>query len=186
MKKRVLLVMVLAVIIAEGVFAQSRPPAIARDKVLVNAGIGFGMFSGLGSSMGIPPIKLAIDFLLPDTSITLGGLAGIRSWSFGSLWGSDYTLYQVAIGARGMYHFNAAKGSRSAFLRKLDPYLGLSLGYVFVFDNDDSYLGSSYFNYFLWGINAGARYFFTKGFGMYLELGYSDFDIISVGLTFKF
>jgi hypothetical protein len=63
-----------------------------------------------------------------------------------------------------MYHFN--------FLKNLDTYAGLTLGYVIqTFDGGD-YSGSAYegVSFFLFGVNIGARYFFTESIGAYLEV----------------
>jgi hypothetical protein len=92
----------------------------------------------------------------------------------------------IGFGARGAYHFN--------FIEKLDVYAGLTLGYVIqsavvtygsAWDNipKTDYPATSFF---LFGVNIGARYFFTNNIGAYLELGYSGLQVASVGLSVKF
>jgi hypothetical protein len=167
------------------------PPAIADDMVLINFGIGLG-YSSWGYKIGLPPIRLSADFELPiPIPITVGGMVGIRTWTYSWyswLFRDDFTIFEIPIGVRGMYHFNFAAFTDNSFVRKLDAYAGLTMGWVIVFDNykGDSYYWSGRDSYFLWGVNAGARYFFNDVIGLYLEVGVSGFDYASFGLTLKF
>jgi hypothetical protein len=193
MKKGVL-ILVLAVIAAEGAFAQtwydSYAPGIDESKVFINAGIGYGFSSYL---LGIPPISVSADFKLPvKAPITVGGTAALSTWRYSTSAGVpdsnvDVTWMNIGFGARGAYHFNFAKN--------LDTYAGLTLGYVI--QTADVKYGSAYDSmpkpttytgvpFFLFGANVGARYFFTKNIGAYLELGYSGLQVVSVGLSVKF
>jgi hypothetical protein len=195
MKKRGWLILVLVAFAAGGAFAQnwydSYAPGIDASKIFINAGIGYGFSS---YSMGIPPISVSADFKLPiKLPITVGGVAALSTWkrSIASVPGfadSDIsiTYRNIGFGARGAYHFN--------FVKNLDTYAGLTLGYVIqsadvkygsYYDSvpKTSYDGNSFF---LYGFNIGARYFFTKNIGAYLELGYSGLQIASIGLSVKF
>jgi hypothetical protein len=194
MAKKGILVLVLAGLLAGGAFAQtwydSYAPGIDAGKVFINTGIGFG-FSAY--SMGLPPISVSADFKLPvNLPITLGGTAAISTWkdSYGSgIFENNITYTNIGFGARGMYHFN--------FVKNLDTYTGLTLGYVVqtakvkygsYYDNLPSSFKTSYdgTSFFLFGFNLGARYFFTNNFGAYLELGYSGLQVVSLGASFKF
>jgi hypothetical protein len=192
MKKGVL-ILVLAAAAAGGAFAQtwyeSYAPGIDESKVFINAGIGYG-FSAY--SLGVPPISVSADFKLPiNLPITVGGTAAISTWNYSTSAGIsnsdiDVTYVNIGFGVRGAYHFN--------FVENLDTYAGLTLGYVI--QTADVTYGSAYDNipktdypgisFFLFGVNVGGRYFFTKNIGAYLELGYSGLQVVSAGLSVKF
>jgi hypothetical protein len=190
MKKRVLVFLVLATVAVGGAFAEwydSYAEGIDASNVFINAGIGYR----LGGGKGIPPITVSADFKLPiKMPITLGAMASLSTdgpyetmtgfdpvaykWTYGK-----YTLMDIGIGARAMYHFG--------FLKNLDTYAGVTLGYTIqtsTGDAKDWYKGVSYF---LWGAKLGGRYFFTNNIGAYLELDYLVlFFTPSVGLSLKF
>lgn len=193
MNKKALLVLVLAVAAAGGVFAQewynSYAPGITDNRFFVNAGIGLGPSGGY--DRGVPPISASVDFKLPvNVPITVGGIGTFSTWnrSIGAGPASVEINYRnIGFGVRGMYHFN--------FLQNLDTYAGLTLGYVY--QSADVKYGSYWNNhpfkvdypgdsFFLWGFNIGARYFFTDLVGAYLELGYSGLQFIGLGVSFKF
>jgi hypothetical protein len=191
--KKSILVLVLVAAAAGGVFAQewynSYAPGIDESKVFINAGVGYGLST---YSMGLPPISVSADFKLPiSLPITIGGTAALSTWGYSTSAGVpnsdiDVTYMNIGFGVRGAYHFG--------FVKNLDTYLGLTLGYVI--QTADVKYGSAYDNipktsydgvsFFLYGFNIGARYFFTKNIGAYLELGYSGLQVASIGLSVKF
>jgi hypothetical protein len=181
MKKRIFVALILITVIAGGAFAEwynSYAPGIDESKVLINAGVGVGL--GYGST-GIPPISAAVDFKLPVTvPITLGAIGTFGTWGY-DLLGVSYSLTTIGIGGRGNYHFN--------FVKNLDVYAGLTLGYVIMsYKFETGSLGNLGGNAgsFWYGGQIGARYFFTKNIGAYVELGYNALQIAGGGLTFKF
>jgi hypothetical protein len=197
MKKiKVILVLVLLGVATGGAFAQvwdRYAPGIDSSKVLINAGVGFGLLLS-GYDLGLPPISVAADFKLPaKVPITLGGLFAISSrsytydYSYYSVTrGYKFTYTDIGFGLRGMYHVNFAKN--------LDTYAGLTLGYV-ISTSKTEYTGTwgttdksepIDYSYFLYGFNVGLRYFFTNNIGAYLEVGYSGLQIASLGLSLKF
>lgn len=184
--KKGFLILILMVIAAGGAFAQTwydrYAPGIDAGKVFINAGIGLGPTGGY--DMGIPPLSASADFKLPvKLPITLGGIVTFAQWKYSipSFLGSDYAFAwnNLGIGVRGMYHFN--------FLKNLDTYAGLTLGYVIQSFDGGDYVGSAYegASFFLFGANIGARYFFTKNIGAYVEVGYSGLQFASLGLSIK-
>jgi hypothetical protein len=191
MAKKVVVVLVLAMAIAGGAFAEwydSYAPGIDESMVFINAGVGFGFST---YSMGIPPLSVSADFKLPiSLPITVGGMAALSTWGYSTGSGSykiDVTYTNIGFGVRGAYHFN--------FIENLDTYAGLTLGYVI--QTADVKYGSAYGSgyksttydgvpFFLYGFNIGARYFFTNNIGAYLELGYSGLQVASIGLSVKF
>lgn len=198
MAKKMLLVLVFAGISAGAVFAEegkwynSYAKGIDQGKMFINLGVGYGfsrftLLAGADKSW-IPPIIASFDFKVSKkVPITVGLMGGFTrtSWSYGSGAYESKTSYtDIAIGARGMYHFGLP-------VKNLDFYLGLTLGYVIdlasseVGGKEVDYAGEGY-SYFLYGFNLGLRYFFTRGFGLYLEAGYSGLTVAQAGLTFKF
>jgi hypothetical protein len=198
MKKfKVILVLLLVGFSTSGVFAQnwydSYAPGVDSGMVLINAGVGFGILLS-GYEMGIPPVSVIADFKLPvAVPITLGPLVAFASETYSRNWegsgykyGYKFTYTHFAIGVRGMYHFN--------FLKNLDTYAGLSLGYVFSsgqaeYTGDWGIVGKAdpeNLSYFLFGAAIGTRYFFTNNIGAYFELGYSGLQVIGLGLSLKF
>jgi hypothetical protein len=190
MAKKGFVVLILAMVVAGGAFAEwydSYAPGIDESKVLINAGVGYGFSS---YSMGIPPISVSADFKLPiNLPITVGGMAAFSTWGYSTGSGDraiDVTYLNIGFGVRGAYHFN--------FVKNLDAYAGLTLGYVI--QTADVKYGSAYdgngirpsydgVSYLLYGFNIGARYFFTNNIGAYLELGYSGLQNASIGLSIK-
>jgi hypothetical protein len=196
MAKRILLGLILAAFAVGAVFAQEQTggkkwyedyaPGIDEGKIFINAGIGYG-FSAY--SLGIPPISVSADYKLPiELPITVGATAAISTWNYSTGAGDykvDVTYTNIGFGVRGAYHFD--------FLKNLDTYAGLTLGYVV--QSATAEYGDAYksipktdypgISFFLFGVNLGARYFFTKNIGAYLEVGYSGLQIASVGLSVK-
>ena len=187
MTSKGVLVLVLVLMATGGVFAQnwydSYAPGLENNSFFINGGIGWGPTGGY--NMGIPPISVSVDFKLPiDLPITVGAIGTYSTWKYSSPYYTyryEVTYTNIGIGGRGMWHFN--------FMPNLDVYAGLTIGYVI--QNSSVTSGSAYdYNagnsFFLWGFNAGARYFFTNAIGAYAELGYSGLQYASIGVTFKF
>ncbi|MCL2069592.1 MAG: hypothetical protein FWH19_01225 [Treponema sp.] len=192
-KKKALMVLLMVAVATGGVFAQtwyeSYAPGVQDNKFFLNVGIGFGPTGGY--DMGIPPVSASVDFKLPiDMPITLGAFVTYTTWSYSSgipsMYSIDVTYTNIGFGGRGMYHFN--------FVENLDAYAGLSIGYVLQSTKVETsgalggIGGASYDGvpFLLWGLNFGARYFFTDLLGAYFEIGYSGLQYASVGLSLKF
>jgi len=163
----------------EGTWYNSFSPAVERNRVFINAGIGLGPTSGY--NMGIPPISASVAFRVTDTlPITVGATGIFTTWRWSTAW-VDITYMNVGVGARVMYHFN--------FARNFDSYVGLNLGYVFQTVRGGTFAGGIApvsNSFFLWGAIVGARFFFTDRFGIYAEAGASSLQFFSVGLAIKF
>jgi hypothetical protein len=142
--------------------------------------------------MVVPPISLALDVAVPFGGIpfTIGGMAGFTrseyKWS-GYNYGYTYSYNGIAIAGRFAYHPNFE-------VENLDVYAVAAMGY-YIYTGKGEYHGdwgtvyrSDPYDYseFFFGINAGARYFFTNNIGVYGEVGYSALTYISLGLALKF
>ena len=187
MAKKVGIMLVLAGMTAGTMFAKtwydSYAPGIDTSKVLINGGLGAGQYD---DTMRIPPIVLSADFKLPSKvklPITIGATASLTAWERSIAFGRFKATYtDVGFGLRGAYHFNLVKN--------LDTYAGLILGYVVQTvspNNDIVKTFNPATSFFMYSSNIGARYFFTKSIGVYVEVGYSNLlsQIANVGLSVK-
>jgi hypothetical protein len=160
---------------------------LQTNRVFINTGAGYGFFGGY--NIGIPPVSLSMDIKISNVvPITIGATGIFSTWEY-TTGNSPYTVsvtyMNIGIGSRAMYHFN--------FARNLDTYIGFTLGYVI--QSASIIYGSGYTSgnrpvygsqsFFLYGGNMGIRYFFTKGFGVYFEGGYSGLQFASAGLSIK-
>jgi len=182
MKKKLVLVLLMAALLTGGAFAQewynSYAPGIDGSSILANVGIGFGVLSGY--KMNIPPLSASVEYAGLPIPLSVGGYFGFvrYKWDFLGLT-SDWTLTKLTFGARAAWHFN--------FLQDLDAYTGLALGYqVYSYGGDWGILKPPATGAFDWGFFVGGRYFFTDFLGAYLELGYSPISFVSAGISLKF
>jgi hypothetical protein len=162
---------------------------LGQGNLLINAGIGFG--TPLFGDTVVPPLSASVDYLYPLNGMPLsfGGLIGLTTseldFSYGN-YGYTYSYSMFTLGARMGWHFDFG-------VDKLDTYGTLTLGYIFTsakaeytgdwgaFPKTDPVATGS----FLFGINVGARYFFTDMIGAYAEVGFSAFSFLSLGVAVK-
>jgi len=145
-------------------------------------GVYLGPHIGIGSVGGTVAFGGDIEY-----GITRPGEAGSGRISIGGTldyWSRSDTYYNytwVPVGIFGAYHFSLSN-------RKLDPYLGLGLGYEIVtssWKNGDnttsssaSYNSGTYLN-----LVAGFRYFVSPGFALQARAGLGA-SLLSVGINF--
>ena len=166
MKKNIFLVVFCFVSL--GVFAQS---PLEKGGVQLNAGIGT-------SNWGTP-VYVGVDYgAFKD--ITVGGELSYRSQS--NYYGQNkYSSSVLGVGVNGNYHFNRIFNLPSPW----NIYAGLSLNYYAWSYENDLYKSNNDSNIGL-GAQVGARYFFTKKFGVNLELGGgSATNGGKIGITYK-
>jgi hypothetical protein len=162
---------------------------LGPGNILVNAGIGFG--TPLYGKTVVPPLSASVDYLYAQNGLPMsfGAIMGLSTseldFSYGN-YGYTYSYSMFSLGARFGWHFNFG-------VDKLDTYGILTLGYIFL-SSDAEYRGEWGLAYkpepvstgsFLFGVNVGARYFFTDMIGAYAEVGYSAFSFLSLGVTVK-
>lgn len=177
--KKLFLFVVAAMLFATSVNAQS---FANKDNVL-------GLTVGIGGGYGIPvslQYERGVYNINNKMSIGVGGLVGYggKSSSVASLGKWRYSNF--LLGARGAWHYTGVK--------KLDLYAGLMLGYDVAsakFTWQDESLKNNYpepttsAGGFLWSAYVGARYYFTKNFGINAELGYG-MAYLNLGIVYKF
>lgn len=156
MKK--LLLMIAFGILSTGTFAQA---PLQEGATQLNAGVGI-------SGWGVP-VYVGLDYGIAK-DWTLGGQLSFQTDDDPYHYGDKYYYYDssaIGIGGNFNYHFNRILHMPSKF----NLYAGMSLTYYAwnygdYHDNphpDHDALGL--------GLQLGARYFFTKSFGINLELG---------------
>jgi hypothetical protein len=149
----------------------------------LNLGIGLGStLSGSGLKSALPPLGVSFEYGLKE-KISVGGYLGYASATqetFGWKWTYNY----VIVGARGSYHFAGSD--------KLDPYVGLLVGYNVASvkaEKPSGYTGpdlpAASAGGVIIGGHLGARYMFTDKIGAFGELGYG-IAYLQLGLTTKF
>jgi hypothetical protein len=190
--KKLMLLSVLAAVAAGGAFGQawynSYAPGIEGSKVFINAGVGYGL---LPYKMSLPPISASVEYGLAKIPLSFGVYFGITGYDEELSAYSSYKGTMTGFGARASYHFN--------FLKNLDPYASLTLGWLVYsqevkatvpgvpgYTEDRTATAENDLSTFFYGFNVGARYFFTKNIGAYAELGYSAVSVVNAGLSLKF
>jgi len=152
-------------------------PSFTKDgDWILNLGIGFPGRYGF-----IPPVRLSFDrnTALGDQKLPFffGGHVGYSG--YGYLDKNKWFVHRIPVGFRFGYHFNWA-------VPNLDTYAVTTAGYVFHIGTGEYRGYYSEFGDFMIGVNIGARYFISKGFGFWLEAGYTSFSFLDIGLSFKF
>lgn len=136
---------------------------------------------GFGGDYGVPfslSYERGVYDINSDMSIGVGGLLGYGASSQKVLEGK-WSYSNILIGARGAFHYTA--------IQKLDLLAGLTLGYDVVsskWKGPGEGFGASGSSV-LWGIHAGARYYFTEQFAANAEVGYG-LGYLSIGVSYKF
>ena len=169
MKKKVLLVLILAVIggAAYSFDGHSFPKPIGKGSVLISPTFNLGTYSLVGASLGP---TLAIDGALPvNVAIMVGGEIGaiflVSRWS---PLVSDFLPISMPIFARVSWHPNFE-------VRGLDPYIRFKIGGNVAFVRSSRWTGGGV----AVGVNAGVRYFFNNTIGIFGEFGYDYYGISS-------
>jgi hypothetical protein len=184
--RKVILTVLIAFVAAVGLQAQD---AFAKGDKVLNFGVGFGSYLGdeTGYRTTVPPVSLSLDFgvkdgLLKDkASIGVGGYLGYTA----NRWEYPLTNYKIdyshfILGAKGHFHYQ--------FVKKLDTYAGLLLGYNIVSaEQSAKYVPSTLVakaSGFTYSAFLGAKYYFTPKVGAFLDLGYG-IAAVELGLSLK-
>jgi hypothetical protein len=145
------------------------------DKVL-NFGVGIGSILGSAYTSTFPPISCSLEFGVADLNKGAIGVApfigfGTYKYAFGS-GRENYTF--IPFGVRGVFHY--------PFVKKLDTYAGLLLGYFVV---SGTHIGSADQSRGYGALFIGGRYYFTEKFAAMLELG-AEIIPLHIGVAIKF
>lgn len=145
----------------------------SKGDKLLNVGIGLG--GGFGT-----PIGISYEHGFTD-KISGGAYAAYSQETVPFGFGGDFKYSYILAAARASYHFDFG-------VEKLDPYLGVLLGYNVAsvkWSNGTLPPGTSSGSGVIYGGHAGARYLFSEKMGVFAEAGYGV-GTLNVGLTFKF
>lgn len=157
------------------IFTQSAFAQPKKGDLNLSLGIGAGFTYSTGS-LSLPPIGASLDYSV-DERLSVGGIITYASSNFDYGLGK-YTLNYITIGARGMYHFTGTE--------KLDPYVGIFLGYTIWSTtwkgsgNDPDYKFN--LSAFYPGAYAGGRYKVGDRVSVFAEIGY---PILRAGVNLK-
>jgi len=153
---------------------------------ILNLGIGFPDFNKFKDVYYFPPVRLSLDknVEMGDKKLPffIGGILSYqghgykeRKWSYakGEYYENVY-YHDFSIGGRFGYHFNWG-------VNNLDTYAVTTAGWII---QRGDYIDPGLF---LYGVNIGARYFISKGFGFWAEGGYNtNYLNLDIGFAFKF
>lgn len=145
--------------------------AYQKGDNMLNVGIGLG--GGFGT-----PIGLSFEHGFSD-KISGGAYAAYASKTTPTGFG-DFKYTYILTAARASYHFDFG-------VEKLDPYLGVILGYNIASAKwtGTGAVPASSAGGFIYGGHAGARYYLSDSIGLFAEAGYGVGNL-NAGLTFKF
>jgi hypothetical protein len=184
MKKFVLILFIFAVA-GGSAFAfdiLSYPPPLEGGNVLIDLGIAYAGYGSSGGDMKIPPIVLTGDYCLSvPVPISVGAMFGIEQRLYYYWSGYEWKYTYLTFAVRGNWHWNIP-------VNWLDLYTGLSMGHQYWSVDYNGPYNQNY-NYasggkFYWGIQSGARFYFTKNIGAVAEFGYPIYA--KAGLALKF
>ena len=161
--------------------AQAKPAGFTLGYTDIGPAIGVGGLNGASATFG-GRFEKAIK-PLPDFG---NGLLGIQasfdyySWS-SSFVGYSWSYRYIPIGVTANYHFKVQE-------TKIDPFIGLGLGYNLVSCNYDgpgaSSVGCGYSSGLYFIGRAGARYFFNPRMAAYGDVG-TGAATLNLGVMFK-
>lgn len=123
---------------------------------------------------------IILDGLLKGKASVGAGAQGGFGFGHETIWDVKYNYTRLRVATRGVFHYAA--------LDMLDTYGGITIG------ADMNKVTGKYENIketekhtsFVVAPFVGARYFFSDGFGVNVELAYDDFAYMGAGLTLKF
>lgn len=146
-------------------------------KFYVGPHIGLGSVGGTVSFGGDAEYGITKPGEVGSGRIGIGATVDYWKWNYSSYWSYSY----IPIGVFGAYHFDLTD-------RKIDPYLGLGLGYYVVnstWEGADGieHTSSSYSSSTYWNLVAGIRYFFTPNFAAQARVGLGA-SWLSAGVNF--
>lgn len=166
--KKLSIILLLSVITALTVNSQC---PLGKGNQQLNAGIGL-------SGWGIP-LYVGLDFGV-HKDITLGLEGSFRSYNQ-NFTGTKYNSSIFGFSGNGNYHFNTIL----EIPENWDFYAGINIGY-FIWTSPADYPGNGSSGLGL-GAQIGGRYFFSKNFGLNLEIGGDNvFSTGKFGITYIF
>lgn len=164
-------------------YASRNSGSFDKNSSLLTLGYGFpNVTTGGYWDNGFGPLYVKYEHGILN-EVGIGGYLGFAASAHD---GPGYKDNATAIGfgVLGYYHFN-----KLIPIKQLDVYAGVGIGFINGHYNYDAHSpfnrSDSYFD--VNGIfKAGARWYFTPGFSVFLEAGYDGMSDANLGVSFRF
>lgn len=192
--KRTLLIAAIAALALQAERANAQAFEAGDNVVGLGIGVGghYGVFGSYSSQS--PVFMLTYDhgmgFKAGPGIVGIGGYFAYKSvayrYNYYNSYYYDRRWNYIMFGVRGTYHWNKWHG-----IDKLDTYAGVLAGVNIIDYKDNSEYAYGYYSPAYSSTSArtnlfaGARWYFTDGFGAYAELSHGV-SYLTVGLDFKF
>lgn len=135
------------------------------------------------------PINTSIFYeqKIRNLPLTIGGAIsfGSHTYTYENDYGTEVFSFKenaIYTGCRINGYFNNYLG----ISKKYETYVGISGGYLFLFATENYNNSNTAKSGFASGLHIGARRYFTKNMGLWVEGGTSTLSSFNSGLTFKF
>lgn len=164
--KKILLLVALLVATSTATFAQD---AFRKGDNILALKVGFGSY---GVPVSLTYERGIIDniFNVSKLDLGVGGEFGFRSYGHNYGFNQKYNYTDLAIAAKGAFHYE--------FVRNLDTYAGLALGAQIGLGEYNA--SGLYFSAFV-----GTRYWLSKSWALGAEFGYG-LSYGSLGVSYRF
>lgn len=175
-------------------YRQRNIGSFSKNTGILSLGIGFPNKSGTGidywggddNRFGFGPLYVKYEHGIM-TELGLGGYLAMAGAKFEYGPNHRYTdrIFAFSGGFLGYYHFN-----KLIPVRNLDVYAGAGIGFrqlSYSYDDDVSNKSDDRGEFEVYPLlKVGARYYFTRVFGIYGEGGYDKMSDVNFGVSFRF
>lgn len=172
--------------------AQDAINTYEKGELTISPGIAFGSFGYYGGFSGFAlPLSVSVEYGFHEY-ISAGGFAGYTRYNY-DYFGGDYSYNFISFGGRGSFHYlpflAEILDNDDLLVDKLDPYISLLVGYeISNFSSSDPFLDefNTLGSRFVAGTAAGCRFYPSRNFGVFGEVGRGVNGWLTLGATFKF
>lgn len=159
-------------------YANRNSGSFQKNISLISAGIGMVNTNGINGNALLGPFYAKYEYGILD-EIGIGAFGGLSIVSRNR---DHYTLTRTAIGfgLMGYYHFN-----KLIPVSQLDVYAGAGPGFKVRYDNYSRYYDSYANTNLIFAAQVGARWYFTREFAAFAEMGHNGMSHLTLGVTLK-
>lgn len=166
----------------------------AQGDFVFQAGMGFGLYNAEGD-LQVPPLSITGEYIKYFNKMFPVSFGGIIAYARTDIKTATPFGYWVTTNTYGIVGFRASMHFSKLITQlppELDLYAGGLLGWAFASVDENPAPGTpesypaprSKGSYFLPGLYAGSRYYFTPRFGIFGEAGFGT-GYITLGITTK-